>query len=621
MQTFIGLKEGIDSRRNMLLSMQQEDGSFRFCFENPVTTDAYLLVLLVLFNWKDYHLKEVLVRRILSKQSSDGTWRVYPDEKKGNLSVTIEAYCALCYYGMDVHDKSMQQARSFILSEGGLNKANILTKAFLAMNGILPWPRLPFDPGLLIDLPAISPLQLFDLSSFARIHFVPMIAAMRNQFSILHPAKDHLSGLAPSRDNLGCWEEFEIPALIRFFTEHGLSSDSIDEKLEKYMLNRIEKDGTLLSYAISTVFMVYGLLALGYSMDSPVIQKAIYGITSLLCYNGQQYIVQNSPSAIWDTSLSLYALLESGMSPLDPRMQNGIHFLLKHQHTVKGDWQYHCPETAPGGWGFSESNSLHPDPDDTQAALRPLSVLSQYSGHVLHSWQKGINWLLAMQNDDGGWASFEKNTNKAWLGELPIDHAYDALIDASFPDMTGRILEFLGTCSPLTLNDASIQRAVSWLQQNQEADGSWRGRWGVCYLYGTWAAVTGMGAAGFSLHEDCHLQKAEKWIRDIQHEDGSWGESCSSDIHQTYTPLSYGTLVQTSWALDSLTCLHSVPTPEIEKAVRYLLHSQALPVTQPYPTGIGLPGYNYVIYYSYSHIYPLLALSHVYTKYVSHGGG
>ncbi|RXY99043.1 prenyltransferase/squalene oxidase repeat-containing protein [Fictibacillus sp. S7] len=621
MQTFIGLKEGIHARRNMLLSMQQEDGSFRFCFENPVTTDAYLLVLLVLFNWKDHHLKDVLARRILSKQSSDGTWRVYPDEKKGNLSVTIEAYCALCYYGQDIHDENMQRARSFILSEGGFKKATLLTKAFLSMNGILPWPRLPFDPGLLIDLPAISPLQFFDLSSFARIHFVPMIAGMRNQFSISHPSKEYLADLAPSRDSKSCWEEFENQSFIRFFSDHAVPSDSIDAKLEKYMLNRIEKDGTLLSYAISTVFMVYGLLSLGYSMDSPVIQNGIYGIISLLCYNGQHYIVQNSPSAIWDTSLSLYALLESGMSPVDPCIQQGIHFLLKHQHTEKGDWQYHCPEAAPGGWGFSESNTIHPDPDDTQAALRPLSVLAHYSGQILHSWQKGINWLLAMQNDDGGWASFEKNTNKAWLGELPIDHAYDALIDASFADMTGRILEFLGTYSPLTLNDTSIQKAVNWLHHNQEADGSWLGRWGVCYLYGTWAAVTGLAAAGHSLQDNDHLKKAEKWIRNVQHDNGSWGESCASDIYQTYTPLPYGTLVQTSWALDSLTCLHSAPTPEIEKAVRYLLHAHDLPGTQPYPTGNGLPGYNYVIYHSYSHIYPLLALSHVHTKYVSQGAG
>lgn len=269
------------------------------------------------------------------------------------------------------------------------------------MNGILPWPRLPFDPGLLMNLPAISPLQFFDFSSFARIHFVPIIAGMRNQFSISHPSKEYLADLAPSRDSKSCWEEIENQSFIRFFSDHAVPSDSIDAKLEKYMLNRIEKDGTLLSYAISTVFMVYGLLSLGYSMDSPVIQNGIYGIISLLCYNGQHYIVQNSPSAIWDTSLSLYALLESGMSPADPCIQQGIHFLLKHQHTEKGDWQYHCPEAAPGGWGFSESNAIHPDPDDTQAALRPLSVLAHYSGQILHSWQKGINWLLAMQNDDG----------------------------------------------------------------------------------------------------------------------------------------------------------------------------------------------------------------------------
>ncbi|MED2975063.1 prenyltransferase/squalene oxidase repeat-containing protein [Fictibacillus sp. B-59209] len=610
------IRNEIERRCHDLLSFQQADGSFRFCFENPVTTDAYLLVLLVLWEWNDEPLKRKLAERILSKQELDGTWKVYPDEKEGNLSVTIEAYVALCYAGyLNIDSQRMKMAKEFILYHGGLKKASLLTRAFLSVNGVIPWPRIPFDPGLLIDPPSLSPIQFYDMSSYARVHFVPLIAAMRNDFFVFHPCSHQLSALTGDRNHEYYWPELENDSVIRFFSGLEDPSDSVHKKLERYMLDRIEKDGTLLSYASSTFYMIYGLLSLGYPKHSQIILQAIQGIISLLCNNGTHFFVQNSPSAVWDTSLLLYSLIEAGISPANHHIQKGIHFLLEHQHTKKGDWQVHCKETAPGGWGFSETNSIHPDTDDTQAALRSISIQAAFSPPSFHSWQEGITWLLAMQNDDGGWPAFEKNTNKEWFGLLPVKNASDALIDPSNPDITGRVLEFLGSYTTLTIKDPAVSRAVNWLKSHQESDGSWYGRWGVCYIYGTWAAVTGLASVGIQVNRDKCLKKAARWLEAIQNTDGSWGESCYSDEAKRYVPLGYGTIVQTAWAIDALTSMSPQPTTAIANGVNYLLSSYHDASALNYPTGSALPGFFYVLYHSYSRIWPLNALSHVFRKY------
>ncbi|MDN4073215.1 terpene cyclase/mutase family protein [Fictibacillus terranigra] len=611
------IKMELERRSDELLSCQQADGSFRFCFENPVTTDAYLLVLLIIWKWRDEPLKRNLVNRILSKQGTDGTWRVYPDEKEGNLSVTIEAYVALCYSkSVNMEDPLMTKAREYISAEGGFKKANLLTRAFLSVNGIVPWPRTPFDPGILLDPPILSPIKFYDMSSYARTHFVPIIAAMRNDFYVSHPCNQYLSPLSGNRESGPFWPEFENDTVSRLFSGLEAASSSLPAKMERYMLDRIEKDGTLLSYASSTFFMVYGLLSLGYSKNSPALIKAIEGIISLLCSNGTHLFVQNSPSAIWDTSLILYSLLEAGVSPENRQIQQGIRFLLNHQQSKKGDWTVHCGHTAPGGWGFSESNTLHPDTDDTQAALRSISTYVRVSPTSLQSWNKGITWLLAMQNDDGGWPAFEKNTNKEWLGLIPVKNAADALIDPSNADITGRVLEFLGSYTDLTINDHPVKQAVNWLKSHQGPDGSWYGRWGVCYIYGTWAAVTGLATVRGSVIHDQSLETAGKWLESIQNKDGSWGESCLSDDAKTYIPLGYGTVVQTAWAIDALASIHSRPTKPIADGVNYLLSPNLMAPAFDYPAGSGLPGAFYVLYHSYTRIWPLTALSHVYRKYV-----
>ncbi|MGC4377074.1 prenyltransferase/squalene oxidase repeat-containing protein [Fictibacillus sp. Mic-4] len=611
------VKKEIERRCTELLRLQSEDGSWRFCFENVILTDAYMIIVMRMFEWKDETLMKRLVSRILSKQERDGTWKAYPDEKTGNLSATLEAYTALLYSGyVQPHSPMLKKAERFIRENGGIKKSGLLTRVFFCFNGLYPWPDVPINPTILFSLPKGSPLNFYDFTSYARAHFAPVMLGIHRKFTMINRWTPDLSHLNVNHKPSTLWEDLQdhYPG-PKWQMKANRPLTSTDRLAEDYILDRIESDGTLLSYATSTFLMVYGLAAIGYEKDSPTIVRAIEGLISLQCKINGHIHIQNSPSTIWDTSLVNYALLSSGISPSHPQMKKTLLYLLKKQQTKPGDWIIHNRHALPGGWGFSESNSMHPDIDDTQAALRTLKRYSPYSSKVKRSYKKGLHWLLSMQNRDGGWAAFEKNTDKKWLSRLPIENAEDTLTDPSMPDLTGRTLEFLGNYEDMKLDHPIIKSAVQWLKKMQKKDGSWYGRWGICFIYGTWGAITGLRAAGTPI-QDPSIQKGIKWLTAIQRLDGGWGESCESDIYKKYIPLSYSTVVQTAWALDALISVHPYPTEAIESGIDFLLNKENYTYEKThYPTGEGLPGIFYMIYHSYSYIFPLLTLSHYYRKY------
>jgi sporulenol synthase len=606
------LEQEIFRRCNELLSLQKADGTWRFCFENSVITDAYLLILLRTVEYKNEKLINQITDRILSQQSEDGLWRVYPDEEPANLSATIQAYTALLYsqqYESD--DTSLKSAKQFIIQNGGFKKADLLTKVFFAMNGLYDWPNVPIDPAILFSLPLTSPINQYDISSYARAHFAPVLLMAYDKKKLTSKYTPDLSDFYTGTDDGSHFEEWVNLFSLLNIRDSYLNSKQVN--ILSYIQNHIEPDGTLLNYSMTTIFMIYGLLSSGYDRDSTVIQNALNGLMKMLCSVDGTLHLQNSPSTTWDTSLILYTLLEAGVPINNPSIIKGSQFLLTQQHTNYGDWAVHNPDIAPGGWGFSKGNTIHPDIDDTQAALRTLAHFYQINSVYQTSYDRGLNWLSSMQNDDGGWAAFEKNTNRILIGSLPIKHAKDALIDPSTPDLTGRTLEFLGKFHGLTLEYPLINKGVSWLWENQEHDGSWYGRWGVCYLYGTWAAVTGLIACGVN-QKNRRIQKAKQWLINIQNKNGGWGESCESDKKRSFVGLQESTPSQTAWALNTLTVISDQPTTEMDRAAEWLMNHKKT----SYPTGAGLPGAFYVRYLSYDFIWPLLGLVHYYKKFVRH---
>jgi sporulenol synthase len=335
----------------------------------------------------------------------------------------------------------------------------------------------------------------------------------------------------------------------------------------------------------------------------------------MVCRQDGKLLLQNSPSTVWDTALFSYALQEAGITADSSAIRKASAYLLSKQHRKLGDWSLHMSAPIPGGWGFSDSNTINPDIDDTTAVLRAIRRPTENVPLYQDAANKGLNWILLMQNEDGGWPAFERGKNLELLTLLPFDGAKSAATDPSSADLTGRTLEYLGNTERLTIRHSFIRRGVDWLIDNQEENGSWYGRWGICYIYGTWAALTGMMAVGVTA-DHASVQRAVKWILDIQNKEGGWGESCRSDQYMRYIPLDASTPSQTAWALDALIAVHPKPIPEVERGVAKLmdlLHKENW--TTAYPTGAGLPGTFYIHYHSYRYIWPLLTLSHYRKKY------
>lgn len=594
-----------------VLSEQAGDGHYTYCFENSLSTDVSMILLLHSFT-KDVSTVNRLCTRLASLQQEEGWWSLYHDEE-GNLSATIEASFALLYTGFYKKERpEIQKAFHFIRSQGGLRSAHSMTKMMLAIYGEYDWPYVFHLPVHISLLPPASPLSFYDFSSYARVHMAPILLLSDKGFRLskpgipdFHTLNNRMEEKGMNQRSLSLLSHIKRKILNLAGTPEQLYWTA-RKRLESYMLDRIEQDGTLYSYTSSTVYMIYALLSCDYHESHPVIQRAISGLKTHLFPLKEGYHMQNSPSAVWDTALITHAL------SLPPSSKAGdtkaLLFLLKHQHYKYGDWVMGTPTLLPGGWGFSKSNSIHPDLDDTTASLRALSPFLRSHPSLTSHYTRGLNWVMGLQNEDGGWPAFEKGKTNPILRYVPMDGAEHAALDPSTADLTGRTLEFLCTDAGLKPDHPSVRKAVRWLINHQEKDGSWYGRWGVCYIYGTWAALTGMAASG-KAHGHPTVLKAVEWLKSIQNHDGGWGESCRSDQKGAYIPLGTSTPSQTAWALDALLSVYQKRTPFIDKGISSLLHQlKNNDWSTRYPTGAGLPGNFYIHYHSYNAIWPLVTL-------------
>ncbi|PGS50945.1 prenyltransferase/squalene oxidase repeat-containing protein [Bacillus sp. AFS041924] len=603
------IRAEIDGLIDKIKLDQCDDGSWRYCFESGPMTDAYMIIILRTIEYNDEDLIMKLVNRLLIKQDSSGAWKLFDDDS-GNLSVTVEAYTALLFSGyIEISNEKMGKAEEFIRQNGGLESVHVSTKFMLALHELYPWPSFFPFPLLLMNLPKSFPLSFFKFSSYVRFHFAPLLILGHKKFTTKNKWTPTIQHLFTNNKFKKISKKRRFPAFktpfIKTFSKIGI------KKAEQYIIQNIEKDGTLSSYASATFIAIYALLSLGYEVTSPIIQNAVLGIKSFLFELDNSHHIQNSPSTIWDTALTSYALQEADVTLNDEAIRSSSNYLLslqlkivENEHTI-----------GLGGWGFSDSNTQNPDVDDTQAVLRATTNLSLIDDDYRNSWNAGVKWLFEMQNKDGGWASFEKNSSKYLKLFFPIQNFVDTAIDPSTADLTGRTIEFLGSKLKLNMNHPRIEDGVNWLINNQNEDGSWYGRWGISYIYGTWAAITGMKAVGIPSNHPS-IQKANNWLLTIKKDDGGWGESCKSDIERMYIPLSFSTVVHTSWVVDTLISINDYPTKEIEDGIANILnwlkiHDKRL----TYPTGGGLPGHFYINYHSYQSIWPLLTLSHYLKKY------
>ncbi|MDR6226429.1 terpene cyclase/mutase family protein [Desmospora profundinema] len=605
-----------------VLRKQKRDGRWSLCFETGPMTDAYTLLLMEGVGWRDPKLREGIVSRLRALADRDGGWRLYADEPHVNVSATVEASVALVAAGAESPDGTLiRQAQERVRSQGGIRKAGSLTRIVLSLVGMLDWGRQPRLPIRLLLLPWWFPVNLFDLVGFTRCHLVPVMVASHLRVARSLPRGPHdLTGWGMLTDSISI-----SPTLQRHIQDSlpAELSGKVGERLAlakaaAFMRNRTEADGTLYSYFSTTLLMVFAWLGLGFSPSHPWITQAIRGVRSFVIPTAEGLHMQFTTSTVWDTALLMDALGEAGIPPQDEAMVRGRHYVLTRQHTRLGDWAIKNPGVPAGGWGFSDINTINPDVDDTAACLRVLARGLTVDPSLSGPWERGVRWLTSMQNRDGGWAAFEKNTDKRWPQLLlPAEDLKMVATDPSTVDLTGRTLAFLGRYRGWKQENPAAERAIRFLEKVQEKDGSWFGRWGIAYIYGTWAALTGMTAVGCTFSHPA-VAKGVRWLLSVQNPDGGWGESCRSDGERRYVPLNKSTPSQTAWALDALIACHDHPTAPIQAGIQRLASltwEKGEHIT--YPTGAGMAGQFYIHYHSYRYIWPLGVLARYEKKYGS----
>lgn len=622
------IADGIKQLIQKFRDDQTSAGTWEYPFESSISTDAYMIILLRTLEINDEELIQELVKRIISKQSENGAWKHFKDERKnGNLSLTVEAYYALLYSGYySKKDEKMKEARRFILNNGGIEHTHFITKIILSVTGQHKWPSFFPLPIELMILPLAFPINFYSISVYGRANIVPLMIVADKKFATKTTNSPDLSNLYTTRDD----PYFSWSRSSEWRSLHSLLQDSAKKiigipkelhllsisRAKQYMINHIEPDGTLFGYITSTFLMIFSLLALGHKKNDPIIKKAVNGLYQFKTTVKGYTHIQLTTATVWNTSLINYALQEAGVPASDNMILKANQYLLKRQQSKYGDWVIHNKTAKPGGWGFSDVNTFQPDVDDTSASLRAITRAVSGNSSVKEAWNKGVNWLLSMQNDDGGWPAFEKNTNSKLLAMVPIQDSEYILTDPSCADLTGRAMEFLGKYTSLPHDDPAFTNSISWLQKHQEENGSWYGRWGICYIYGTWAAITGLKASGVSTNNPS-IQTGVKWLKSIQNHDGGWGESCLSDKKKMYIPLRDSTITHTAWALDALVSASKQPDKRMEDAVQFLLQSlDGQKWTEDYPAGQGLAGSIYFHYHSYRYLFPLLALAHYKDKFM-----
>jgi squalene-hopene/tetraprenyl-beta-curcumene cyclase len=553
-----------------------------------------------------------VVRAILDAQRDDGGWNTY-EPGQSEINATVRAYAMLKMTGMDVDDPCMKKARALVLKLGGIQASNSYTKINYSFFDLFPRKYCPTIPPEIVMIPGNF---LYEMSSWTRSIIVPLSlvqalggskptpAGLRID-ELVHPhrkfalrRKDRIANLFMAADKLfKRWERQSVKKV---------RGRAIREA-EHWMLDRLEHTEGLGAIYPAMMYSIMAMDALGYERDHPDLQLAIEQFDDLMLEGDESLILQPAKSPVWDTAIAAFALGELG--PSQPaRLTAAADWLLSKEIRRKGDWAAKRPDLTPSGWAFEFANEFYPDIDDTAMVLLALlHARASDPERQARAERRAIDWLLGMQSSDGGWAAFDVDNNWQILNKVPFaDH--NAMLDPTCPDITGRSLESLCRRG-FDHTHPSIARGVKYLLARQEDNGSWYGRWGVNYIYGTFLAIRGLRATGAPGVASA-IMRAAGWLREVQNPDGGWGESCYGYETQRFEP-AVSTPSQTAWAILGLVASGDVHSPAATEGVRWLLERQRADGTwsESGTTGTGFPRVFYISYHLYRDYFPLLALA------------
>ena len=621
------LETAIRRSQRYLLSQQKPEGYWI----GELIVDASLVAdKISYFHWDgkvDPVWQRKAVNHILSMQLPDGGWNTYyggPSE----VNITIKAYLALKLAGMPVTDPRMLRAREVALALGGVPRMNTFSKLYLALLGLFPWEYVPTIPCEVILIGKWFYVNFNEMSSWSRSMLVPL--AIINHFKPTRQLKKRINldelypqgiherdlALAPDPERI-TWRNFfiwldRVHKFAEWFAQNGIHPfrRRALRKAEQWMIERFEGSDGLAAIFPGMLYSIIALKALGYPDDHPLLRAQEQQLKKLEHETETSVRIEPCLSPVWDTAIVTICLAESGVPADHPALKRATDWLIAKEIRFRGDWQYkNSAEVDPSGWVFEFENKWNPDVDDTAMVLLALrKVPTDTPAKRDECFQRGLKWMLTFQCKDGGWAAFDKDCTKGVLEKVPFaDH--NAMLDPECADITARILELLGY-EGCDVSQTRVQRALRYIRENQEEDGSWYGRWGVNYIYGTWQVLRGLRALRLDMTEPW-LVRARTWLESVQHEDGGWGERCNTYDDPVFKGQGPSTASQTAWAVMGLCAFDDPSMPSLRRGIEYLIRTQNADGswTEHETTGTGFPKVYYLKYDMYRNSWPLLALA------------
>jgi squalene-hopene/tetraprenyl-beta-curcumene cyclase len=630
-----------------LLALQNEAGWWQGELQTNVTMDAEDMLLREFLGVRRADETERSAAWIRSQQRADGTWANFHGGP-GELSTTIEAYWGLRLAGDPPEAAHMRAAAGFIRDAGGLQRARVFTHVWLALFGLWPWERVPALPPEIMLLPRWVPLNVYDFACWARQTIVALSVVKAHQPARRLPfALDELEASQPAAaqpprgSRRGTWLR-RMDAALRIYERRPLAPlrRLALGRAERWIVRRQEADGSWGGIQPPWVYSLMALHLRGYPTDHPVMRRGLEGLDGFMVEDrddvhgvgapaGQSRRLEACQSPVWDTALAMIALSDAGIAGEHPALVRAAEWLLGEEVAVRGDWLVARPELAPGGWAFEFDNVNYPDVDDTAEvvmALRRVAAASasatggagttaptaQADGaspareqRIADAIERARRWVEGMQSADGGWGAFDADNTRSLVRELPFLD-FGEVIDEPSADVTAHAVEMLALLGHADAPAAG--RAVRWLVDHQEHDGSWFGRWGVNHVYGTGAAVPALIGAGIDPSADC-IRHAVRWLSEHQNDDGGWGEDPRSYDDPSWIGRGASTASQTAWAL---LALHAAGerSQTLDRGVRWLVATQRSDGgwDEPQYTGTGFPSDYYINYHLYRLAFPITAL-------------
>ena len=618
-----GIDGAIHAAVEHLLGLQYEVGYWWAELESNVTITAEHVFLRHVLGNSDPEEARRAAAYILSKQRDDGTWGNWFDGP-AELSTTIEAYVALKMAGVAADRPEMARARAYILSQGGIEKARVFTKIWLAMMGEWDWQVLPVLPVEFTALPSWSPISIYSFGCWARQTIVPLAIVMARKPVVSLPEDARVDELfVNGRENA----DLTVPATkrtgrARFFLAADKLLHAYDRlpwkpfreaairKAERWILDRQEADGSWGGIQPPWVYSLIALQLLGDRLDAegPLAKgfAGFYGPQGFAIDDGETFHLQSCLSPVWDTGLAMMALEDAGVAPEHPALVRAGNWLLDEQIFTGGDWQARC-KARPGGWAFEFANDVYPDTDDTAVVVMALMEAGIDSGRRQRAIDRGIEWLIPMQSSNGGWGAFDRNNTQTWTRDIPFAD-FGEMIDPPSVDVTGHILECLGRLGA-RVGMRHIDRAVAYLRAEQEHDGAWFGRWGSNLTYGIGSALPGLEAVGEDMRAP-YVRRAVDWLLEHQNADGGWGEKIEGYYGPQWRGRGPSTASQTGWALLALIASGEADHLATGRGIAYLVETQNEDGgwDEEIFTGTGFPTDFMIRYHIYRDVFPLMAL-------------